>query len=173
MKKGAGLLSRGVFLLRYRLEGNLLAIAVFWAGMFFCVTNHVFAQEQPVKSKTDAKTDSLRPQVDFVNPISKNPFYNYLKEAMKKSNKVDEPEIIVPAPQLTMQGLIWGGRLHMAIIENRVLKVGDVISGYTIDKIDKNGVIVSINGKLFKLGTPSLNPVNNVAKIQEGGKDAK
>ena len=160
---------KAILLLRYRLECNLLVKVFFSVGMLFCVVTDVFAQKQSVKSNTD----SLRPKVDFANPISKNPFHNYLIEAMKKANKVEEVELAVPAPNLTVQGLIWGGRLHMAIIENRVLKVGDVISGYTIDKIDKNGVIVAANGKLFKLGTPSLSPVNNVAKIQEGGKDAK
>lgn len=145
--------------------------AIFLIVMVFFVTD-VIAQNQTVKTKTDLKADSLRPRVDFVNTMSKNPFYNYLKEAVMKTGKVEE-ETVVAAPNLTVQGVIWGGRFHMAIIENRVLKVGDVISGYTIDKIDKNGVIVSANGKLFKLGAPSLNQVNNVAKIQEGGKDAK
>ncbi len=171
MKKKAEFLSRGGFIWGCRLGCDLLQKAIFLLVMVFFVKD-ALCQNQLANPKKDSKTDSLRPKVDFVGAISKPPFYNYLKEEMQKVVKVEE-ERLAAAPNLNIQGLIWGGRFPLAIIESRVLKAGDVISGYTIDKIDKNGVVLSVKGTLFKVCPPSLTQVNNAAKNQEGDKDAK
>lgn len=171
MKKQVDFLSGSVFLCVCRLGCNLmLAVIILSVSVF--LAEDVFAQNQPAKPKKDSKNDSLRPKVEFVATVSRSPFYNYLKGEMQNVVKVEE-ERVVAAPNLNIQGLIWGGRLPVAIIENSVLKVGDVINGYKVDKIDKNGVVLSASGTSFRIGPPSLTQLNNVAKIQEGGKDAK
>lgn len=171
MKKQGGFLLRGGSLWGCRLGCYLLPNVIFLLVIAVFIKD-ALGQNQSVKPKKDSEIDSLRPKVDFVGSVSKKPFYNFLKKEIQKVFKAEEEQVVL-APNLAIQGLIWGGELPLAIIDNRVLKVGDVINGYTIDKIDKNGVVLSVSGKLFKVSPPSLTQVNNAATSQEGGKDAK
>jgi hypothetical protein len=57
------------------------------------------------------------------------------------------------APDLVVQGLIWGSSLPQAIINNKVVKVGDVIQGADIIDISKEGVLVLFAGTEYKLST--------------------
>ncbi len=140
---------------------------VFLLAIFFAA-EEVLGQNQTISSQEDLKADSLRPKVEYTAVISKTPFFNYLKEELKKLMKKQaakfEEEKITYIPNFVVQGIIWGGDLPLAIINNKVLKIGDAIDEAVIEKIDKNGVTVSANGKVFKLGSPSAMQTNNAAK---------
>lgn len=60
----------------------------------------------------------------------------------------------VELPSLKLQGVFWGVPRPQAIINRRVLYVGDAIEGYTVTSITKEGVKVSFNQQEFLLTLP-------------------
>ncbi|MFH1269640.1 MAG: hypothetical protein ABIH75_01095 [Candidatus Omnitrophota bacterium] len=60
-----------------------------------------------------------------------------------------------PLPPLQVQGMVWGGSLPQAIINNKVVKIGDTpIEGVRITAIDKGGVTVLFEKQLHLLSIP-------------------
>lgn len=53
--------------------------------------------------------------------------------------------------ELEVQGLIWGGRRPLAVINGKVFEVGDNVQGGRIVAIDRHGVTLDMEGTLFKL----------------------
>jgi len=82
-----------------------------------------------------------------------------------------------PLPRrLQVQGLVWGGVFPQAIIDNRVVKVGDRISLGTkqvarIIDIDKEGVTIVFEGENYKLPAPAR--VSTSSKKPSGGDNEK
>ncbi|MCX7661739.1 MAG: general secretion pathway protein GspB [Candidatus Omnitrophica bacterium] len=60
-----------------------------------------------------------------------------------------------PLPYLDIQGVVWGTGLPQVIINNTVLRVGDTIEGVKILKINKEGIEVEFNRKIYKLAIPA------------------
>jgi len=68
-----------------------------------------------------------------------------------------------------VQGLIWGGSLPQAIINDKVVSAGDVIDGVSIVGIDKDGVEVSFDKRNHRLASPAIEAVPG--KKPQGGED--
>ena len=51
-------------------------------------------------------------------------------------------------PALRVQGIIWGGDRPQAIINDRIVELGDDVEGATIKSIQKDGVNVLFDGKI-------------------------
>jgi len=62
-----------------------------------------------------------------------------------------------PLPALAAQGIIWGGKIPQAIINNQVVKIGDTIEGAEIVDIDQDGIILFFQNKQHRLSTPGGN----------------
>lgn len=61
-----------------------------------------------------------------------------------------------PLPDLTVQGIVWGARFPQAVINNKVVKVGDTIEGNVkVVNIDKEGIIVIFHGRQYNLAAPA------------------
>jgi len=60
-----------------------------------------------------------------------------------------------PLPHLEIQGMVWGGSFPQAIINNKVMRVGDTIEGVRITDINKNGVNVFFDNRQYNLSTSS------------------
>jgi hypothetical protein len=52
---------------------------------------------------------------------------------------------------LIVQGLIWGGSFPQAIVNNKIVKVGDTVDGANVTAIDKDGVTVLFQEREYKL----------------------
>ncbi len=91
----------------------------------------------------------LRPRVVYRADGLRNPF--------EQPSLLSETEGGVskdkPMPALIVQGIIWGSNLPQAIINNKVVKVGDTLEGVDIIDINKEGVIVLFAGIEHKLST--------------------
>jgi hypothetical protein len=109
-------------------------------------------QKEFGKGLTIEATD-LRPKVEYRADTLRNPFEQPLvfTESEEDVSFQDKDEKI--APDLVVQGLIWGSSLPQAIINNKVVKVGDVIQGADIIDISKEGVLVLFAGTEYKLST--------------------
>ena len=71
-------------------------------------------------------------------------------------------------PEIKISGLIWNTNQPQAIINDRIVKVGDQIEKWTIQKIDKDGIEISSEGKNILIpanfsvpGSSSVEPVNS------------
>lgn len=99
-----------------------------------------------------------RPYLEYNAYNLRDPFEDLLmrkKEEIKKSSE-SEGENVTP-PSLRVQGLVWGGKIHQAIIDNKVVKVGDVIEEAEIIEISKDGVTMLYKKRIFKLSSPASN----------------
>ncbi len=85
----------------------------------------------------------------------RDPFEPYATEKKEQgtskeaSNIAKQQEAVKPFPNLTIQGLAWGGDFPQAIVDNKVLKIGQMIEGASVKKIDKDGVTFLFEGKEY------------------------
>jgi hypothetical protein len=108
------------------------------------------------KGAPPAPETIARPNVIYKAEGLKDPFQNPIMEGVTKpvagSGALGGFGVIEgPPPPLTVQGLIWGGFLPQAIVNNKIVKVGDTIDGANIISIDKNGVTVLFQEREYKL----------------------
>lgn len=106
-----------------------------------------------------------RPQLNYTSEDARDPFDTYLP-GQEKTN-YDQEEYTsgsVQPPSLTVQGLIWGGSIPQAIVNNKVVKVGDVIEEARIADITKEGVKVSYKGRNFNLAPATLSSSQEVGE---------
>ena len=70
----------------------------------------------------------------------------------------EQPQVQIetkPLPSLQIQGIVWGGGFPQAIINNKVMRVGDTIEGVRITDINKNGVTVFFENQKYTLSVSS------------------
>lgn len=135
----------------------------------FCAVEQAFGQNPPVSPHENSRAEvSLRPKVEYKAETPRNPFYNYLKAETYKKPEGEagqtQTEEKVDLAKFIVQGIIWGGQLPQAIINDRVLTIGDVIEESKIETIDKSGVTLSFKTQIFKLSSPASGQMNNQAK---------
>ncbi len=58
-----------------------------------------------------------------------------------------EEKIDIPLPTLTIEGIIWNSDMPQAIIDGKVVRIGDVVKDVEIVGIEKRGIIVVYNGE--------------------------
>ena len=93
-----------------------------------------------------------RPQVKYESGQLRDPFQPTWITAGKLP--VDLAQSKLDFSALVVQGIIWGGRVPQAIINNKVLAEGDLIDGAKIFKIDKSGITLSVSGGVINLLAP-------------------
>ena len=86
----------------------------------------------------------------------------------------EEKVALAPPPPLTIQGLVWGGRFPQAIMNNKVLRVGDTIEGARIVDINKEGVVLYFDGQQYNITAPGVMLTSRISDTNtEGGVDEK
>lgn len=146
------------------------AILILLAGL----ANMVFA---------DSNNDGVisRPVIEYTSGDLRDPFSDLFQLAEEKAKKEKEAQIVQaplenivpdkPLPSLDnfkVQGVIWGGKFPQAIINNKVLGVGDSIEGVEIIKIDKKGITLNFAGRTATLAAPG-----NPPSVTKGNKEEK
>ena len=76
-----------------------------------------------------------------------------------------------PLPSLQIQGIVWGGGFPQAIINNKVVKVGDRIDEVQIINITESGITVLFENLKYDLSVPSAVMREGRKKDPKGGKD--
>jgi hypothetical protein len=112
----------------------------------------------------EAATDLIiaRPTVQYESSKMRDPFRSYLIEEVPKEVPAENAELAKPKldlNKLQVQGVIWGVKAPQAIINNKVLKIGDLIEGAEILSIEKKGITLSFNGEISDLSAPGQVPV--------------
>jgi type II secretory pathway component PulC len=109
----------------------------------------LYAQELdlPQRAKVEYNSGSLRDP--FQNPQEKD---IAAKAAAKKEKK---EKAVLPAPSLAIQGIVFGGSFPQAIVESKVVKVGDTVKDAQIIKIEKDGITILYSGVEYKISSPA------------------
>jgi type II secretory pathway component PulC len=107
------------------------------------------AKTKPVQAGQKEALHITRPTVEYTSMGLKDPFR--LFKPVKEIKKMDIVEIPVNPPELRVSGLVWGAETPQAIINGKVVKVGDIIENARIDSIGKSGVVIEFSGKKFTL----------------------
>lgn len=142
------------------------AISKLFTALFILTLSvmNLFAQEMRDENmQAAAQSPSLevivRPKVEYKAEGLINPFRSPLEKSVVVA-PIKGPEgvqaEVKPLPPLTVQGLIWGGNFPQAIINDKVVKIGDVIvEGVNISAIDKDGIEVMFEGRRYRLPSPA------------------
>jgi hypothetical protein len=148
---------------------------LFSGGTCSYAANQDFEQikqiEMEAYSKRSPEEIIERPKIEYTAQDKRDPFQVqvFLDDESEKPVSINDP--IVTPPMLTVQGLIWGTGLPQAIINNKVLKVGDIIEGCKIVSIEKEGISIFYQGRPFNIGAPAS--AGSLSKTPQGGKNEK
>lgn len=115
--------------------------------------------------KKSEETEKTKPQEAVERPFVKyeatnliDPFQETIvreeRPAEQKKEEIHEVVEVTP-PTLTVQGLVWGGNFPQAIINNKVVRIGDTIEGARVISIDKEGINLIFEEMQFVLPSPS------------------
>ena len=59
------------------------------------------------------------------------------------------PEIEYGLSHINVQGMVWGSKMPQAIINNQVVRVGEIIDGAEVLEIRQEGVYILYEGKQY------------------------
>jgi hypothetical protein len=138
---------------------RLILTLLFLAGIAACAAFVAWAQESSI----------TRPPVQYRASDLRDPFDNNLP---KKAGVTGDTKSGPPA--LTVSGVLWGGSIPQAIINDKVVKVGDKIEKAEVISISKEGVSVLYGEQEYTINSPAVTAVKETKKDEaKGGKDEK
>lgn len=73
-------------------------------------------------------------------------FRDRLRQLTLEKEEIEKQAAHIRLPSIVVEGLIWGGEHPSAVINGKVLKIGDGIEGATIKDITKKGIILNYKG---------------------------
>jgi hypothetical protein len=113
----------------------------------------------------------MRPVMEYKSGGLRDPFKTYIVKEEPKAVTSENAELSkqpeLDLDNLKVQGIIWGVKAPQAIINDKVLTIGDFIEGAEIIGIEKKGITLSFNGAIFDLTAPGQNSAE-IMKIKGG-----
>jgi len=149
MKKVNGIAAFFLFSILYNISSLFITNV-------FAIDSQFKSAEKVVEKETAALPDAIvRPKQEYKAEGLRDPFQSPIAdESIKAQGTQGSKTKEIPTPALTIKGIIWGGNINQAIINNELVKTGDTIQGARIVSIDKNGVTVFFEGREHKLLSP-------------------
>ena len=160
-------------------------------GVFVCMLisflgiNNLFAEVESKKdspktagdSKAQSKSSGIvtREVEDYKGEGIRDPFKDYF-DTMPPPTQEEMGNLNAPPqslPPLQVQGIILGARLKQAIVNNKIVKVGDTVEGVQITTIEKDGITVFFGNRSYNLSSPAAATLQESKKKPEGGSDEK
>lgn len=137
--------------------------AAFVTGLFI---SPAFAQRSEMRSLEQSETSvtssyqeaPTRQRVEYNAENFKDPFKGAAAQEAPAGEQVAGAEQSA-LPEMTVQGVIWGGKFPQAIINSQVVKTGDMIEGAKVVSISKDGVTLFFQGRQMKVPAPAAAPV--------------
>jgi|GEM_PF-6623848 len=92
------------------------------------------------------------PRMEYAADSYRDPFKSYIEKVVVDPNKKEpEPEIIAkPFPTLEIEGVFWGGKYPVALINNKIWKEGDVLEEAQIRTIDKQRITFLFGNRQYE-----------------------
>lgn len=120
-----------------------------------CVAFALCAAEAAAQPAQDASAAAAAagakeevPVVEYTADQEFDPFKPEQETAPKAEVRA-KPVQEKPLPVLTVQGIIWGGVFPQAIVNNKIVRIGDSIEETRIVDISKNGVVIFFNEREY------------------------
>jgi hypothetical protein len=137
----------------------------------FLITGILIFLFKEIKAMPEAVPENaLIPNIEYKAGELRDPFQSPQKEKQIKEQLPQKQIQERPLPALAVKGIVWGSTLPQAIINNKVVKIGDTIDEVQIVDINKFGVIVSFENRQYNL--PSTSAVLESLKEKlKGGND--
>ena len=141
----------------------LIVFLVLSGGLLFYVNSWIIALKQEAKiiepivpkqkiSLSANISEQIKQTVKEIAPSPKKPDIRDPFLASLDSNILRAPtENLEPVVNLNLQGILWDKRVASAIINSKVVKIGDLIYGKTVVDIEQDKVILMENGKIHIL----------------------
>jgi len=149
---------------------------LFFIFSVFFINNHLFAtsefreiKKMEAQEAAAAKPVITRPKVEYKASDFKDPFRPKVAKANEAGISKKKQVVL---PDLKIQGIVWGGQIPQAVINDKVIKVGDTIQNVHIIDINKFGVLAVFEGQEFNISSPATGGGSKEIKESlEGGRD--
>jgi hypothetical protein len=137
-------------------DGRIITVAA--AMMVLAGVYAVHGQDRDEKGD-----DALITPVAYTSQDRRDPFEPYVIEEPQPGpiEPVEEEE--VPLPPLKISGITWGSSFPQAIINDKVVKAGEMIGQVKVVSIAKEGLVFLFRNKQYVLPAPGL------AGVQKSG----
>ena len=96
------------------------------------------------------------PQLEYTTGNLRDPFEPEPFEEEEEEALMNQTTSQSKLPFLSIQGIVWGSGLPQAIINNQVVKIGDLIKGVRVVDISKEGVTVFYEGRQQLIAAPAV-----------------
>jgi len=123
-----------------------------------------------VRSQAEEAMPSFKTEVSYGSENARDPFKSPIQPEQAAQGNASQPGQEVTPPALKVQGIFWGGNFPQAIINDKIVKVGDSVEGAQVVSIDKNSVDVFFVNRQFKLSSPASD--NLATSSQQRKKEA-
>ena len=153
---------------RIKIKTNIHLLAALGMSAFFLT--EAFAQGQ-TQANADVDLIGLKPGVSYTAENLRDPFTNPAQNeisAQPGEPVSNVPEI--PLPAMKIQGIFWGGKFPQAIINDKIVKVGEKIEDVKVLAIEKNSVTVFFGNKQFVLPSPASDNLAASSNKKDGKK---
>lgn len=100
-------------------------------------------------------------QVEYTSSNLRDPFkspFDMDRQIIPRDSgpAMELPTIKPVLSHLTVEGMLWGGKMPQAIINNQIVKPGDIIEGAEIVNVTKEGVQVLYKGFEYTIRPSTL-----------------
>lgn len=85
-------------------------------------------------------------EVTYTGRLNRDPLDNSVVLS-KIAAVAEKKEVLFPKEKFLVNAIIWGSKMPQAIINDKVVGIGEMLDGGKIIGIDKEGVHVSCDGK--------------------------
>jgi len=153
-----------------------ILLSFFIAAASFYHAGNAFSLRSEYEEIRRIEADTRSPEITVTRPKAeynasnlKDPFR--IKAAVQDAGP--EIDVTVNPPDLKIQGVVWGGQQPQAIINNKVLKIGDVIEKARIINISQSGIDIFYEGRQFKISSPASAYLKEKNDTPKGGENEK
>jgi len=120
---------------------NKRTVIILFIGIFIFLIRQAYAAEGSIIDESQGVN-----KIEYKSEDLRDPFEKEQPKGQIETNLL---------PSLQVQGIVWGGSFPQAIINNKVLRVGDTIEGVRITNITKDSVTVFFGNRQYNLSTSS------------------
>jgi hypothetical protein len=96
-----------------------------------------------------------RPRMEYKAKAFRDPFKGYEKKQQFAAVEAGSSKKALPSLQL--QGVIWGGEFPQAVVNNKIVNIGDTVEGAKVIKINRDGIEVLFDGVSYAVPSPLKN----------------
>ena len=140
---------------------RILVVACAVMAMGIAPYARVLAQD--ASAALEGKDLKLMANMNYEASNLRDPFEGYIvrPESLISAGEAPSSEVPFNPPELTIQGITWGGAYPQVIIDNQVYRVGETVKEVKIINISRDGLILSYQNRQYKQSGPGMGSSGN------------